>query len=289
MKLLYYFFSIALLTSQLSFAQSGTTNQATTQPNSRTVVTNRQQELYDQYHGITKKPATSAPVAVTTATNNRRVTEQQAASSSTTQPPVADEPRKAMTRETMTRPERIALDGTSSGFRIGFRGGVTYPFYTEKVIGIDPAVGFTGGVVLNFGKGSISFQPEVNYTRYSQKIKDSFSTDIYSIARDYLEVPLFLKISSGTYAGSRFFVNIGPYGSYLASASSDGKKTNISNSSGRFEFGGALGIGAALKAGPGHFTIEARGLYPLGDTDGGFNTDSKIVWGQGAVGYIFPL
>ncbi|WP_080058765.1 porin family protein [Spirosoma aerolatum] len=287
MKPLYFIFAIIGLTSQLSLAQSGTTNRATTQPNSRTVVTNRQQELYDQYHGISKKPSSSTPAAATTATTNRAAPEQPTVST-TTQPPAVDAPRKAMTRETMTRPERIALDGTSSSFRLGARGGVTYPFYTEKIAGIEAQAGFTGGVVLNFGKGTISFQPEVNYTRYTQRVTDLFAQTV-NVATDFIEVPLFLKISSGTYAGSRFFVNIGPYGSYLSSASIDGKKRDVSNTPGRFGFGGAAGIGAALKAGPGHVTIEVRGLYPLSDTDGNFSTDSKIVWGQGALGYIFPL
>lgn len=285
MKPLIFLFSIIALTSQLSFAQSGTTNRATTQPTSRTAATNRQQELYDQYHGISKKPASSAPTTTAPSAASRSETTPAPV---TTQAPVADAPMKAMTRETMKRPERIALDGTSSGFRIGARGGVTYPFYTETIPGIEARVGFTGGIVLNFGKGAISFQPEVNYTRYTQQITDLFAQSA-TIATDFIEVPLFLKFSTGTYAGSRFFVNLGPYGSYLSSASVDGKKGDISNRSDRFGFGGALGIGAALKAGPGHVTVEVRGLYPLGDTNGGFNTDSKTVLGQGALGYIFPL
>ncbi|GAB3960778.1 hypothetical protein GCM10028805_58790 [Spirosoma harenae] len=254
--------------------------------------TNRQQELYDQYHGISKKPATTAPAATSAPTSNR-AGYAPVASVPQVQEPTADKPApsmsrdQSMSREPMQGPERMA--NANSGFRIGVRGGVTYPTYLEKTVGVDPVVGFTGGLVLNFGKGSISFQPEVNYSRYSQKEKDLFSTDVYTGASDMLEVPLFLKISSGSYSGSRFFVNIGPYGSYLLSASVDGKKLNIANLSGRFGFGAAAGLGAALKAGPGHFTIEVRGLYSLGDTDNGFSTDSKTILGQGALGYIFPL
>ena len=71
--------------------------------------------------------------------------------------------------------------------------------------------------------------------------------------------------------------------------SEDGKTISLDGANGRFGFGAGAGVGAAIKAGPGHVTIEVRGLYSLGDIDNGFNTDSKRIFGQGTIGYIFPL
>ncbi|GAB2600917.1 hypothetical protein GCM10027190_56030 [Spirosoma areae] len=186
---------------------------------------------------------------------------------------------------TPSRPQRSSLEGSTGGVRIGLRGGVTYPIYTEKPALVKAGVGFVGGITFNFGGGTLSFQPEVNYARYSQKITGLAE----SIATDIIEVPLLLKIASGTYEGNRFFVNVGPYAAYVASASVDGKKVDLSNIKGRFGFGAALGLGTALKAGPGHITIEVRGQYALGDTEEGFNTDSKTILGQATLGYVFPL
>jgi hypothetical protein len=176
---------------------------------------------------------------------------------------------------------------STSGVRIGIRGGVTYSVFTEEQPITKANVGFVGGVTFNFGGGTLSFQPEVNYTRYSYKADAGFGSTTGAI--DLLEVPLFLKIASGTYAGNRFFVNVGPYASYLASISTDGKKESLDGVKGRFGFGAAAGIGAALKAGPGHVTVEVRGLYPLGNTEDGFSTDADIVFGQATIGYMFPL
>ncbi|GAB3693176.1 hypothetical protein GCM10027592_12770 [Spirosoma flavus] len=179
--------------------------------------------------------------------------------------------------------------GSTSGIRIGARGGVTYPIYLETLpVGVKSGIGFTGGITFNFGAGTLSFQPEINYTRYSAKVS-SLGISTITQAADFIEVPLFLKISSGTYEGNRFFVNIGPYASYASSVSIDGRKLSLDGASDRFGFGAALGVGAALLAGPGHFTVEIRGLYNLGNTADGFNTDSKTILGQAAVGYIFPL
>lgn len=271
-KIVYAFLTLTALTINSLFAQvSGTS----TQPMS-TTSTNRQQELYDQYHGYNKKstPTTPAPVPATTPNQTQRRTSDYGNS----QPTVST-----------GRSQNMAPETNTSGPRIGVRGGVTYPFFTEDQLFAKPAVGFVGGLTFNFGSGTLSFQPEVNYARYNVKQTNDFLNLDVKEAADVIEVPLFLKISSGTYAGHRFFVNVGPYGTYWASASQDGKKISLSGRSGRFGFGGALGIGAALKAGPGHVTVEARGLYALGNTETGVNTDSRTINGQLTVGYSFPL
>ncbi|MFD2935531.1 porin family protein [Spirosoma flavum] len=277
MKSLYSFLTFTLISVGLSVAQSQPSTNSTTSitnPTTTTVTstsTNRQQDLYDEYHGITKKPAISASTPVRPES-----------------PRQANTPTPVQSTETASQPQRISSESNSSGVRIGVRGGITYPLFTEKLASVDPAVGFVGGLTFNFGGGTVSFQPEVNYTRYSTKNTD-FGLNKYTESVDLLEVPLFLKISSGTYAGSRFFVNVGPYASYVLSTSIDGQKESLNGLKGRFGFGAALGVGAALKAGPGHVTVEVRGLYSLGNTESGFNTDSKTIFIQPTLGYIFPL
>lgn len=272
MKIVCPFLTVLSLITGSAFAQtSGTTTKPTA-----TTSTNRQQELYDQYHGITKKQATTVPTTTPTATPAQP--QRQTSSYSSTQPTT-----------TVSRPQQTSYDGSTSGLRIGLRSGVTYLIFTEKQPLNDPSFGFVGGVTLNFGSGTVSFQPEVNYGRYSVKATNPFDGLKVTAAFDQIEVPLFLKISSGSNAGNRFFVNVGPYGAYLASISLNGKKESLTGAKGRFGYGAAAGIGTALKAGPGHITIEVRGMYSFGDTETGFTTDSKTILTQGTVGYSFPL
>ena len=259
-KVISCFLAFMLITAGLTFAQSST------KPNP-------QQERYDEHHGIKAKTSTFTPE---TPDSQRKKT--QRSDRQTDEPAASTEPDSP----------NMAPASRASGVRIGVRGGVTYPVYTQKVATIDPSLGFVGGLTFNFGQGVISFQPEVNYTRYAFKVDDGFGT-IDARAADLIEVPLFLKISSGTYAGNRFFLNVGPYASYVASESIAGKKVDVTKGANRFGFGAAAGVGTALKAGPGHVTIEVRGLYPLGDFDNGFSTDANVIYGQAAVGYIFPL
>ncbi|UFH54914.1 porin family protein [Spirosoma sp. KNUC1025] len=259
-----------------SFAQSSSTT--ATQPMS-TTSTNRMQDLYDQYHGVSKKPATttstptSAPAAVSTpAPPARRASEY-------------NNPQPVAT----SRPKSADADANMSGVRVGIRGGITNTFFTEEQSLIKSDIGYVGGLTFNFGAGTFSFQPEVNYARYGLKVNDDFTGVSVKGAADVIEVPLLLKLSTGTYAGHRFFINIGPYGSYLAGVSANGKKVPIDDSISRFGFGAAAGIGVALKAGPGHVTLEGRGLYSFGDTQDGFSTDSRAIRSQLTVGYVFPL
>ncbi|QHV99453.1 porin family protein [Spirosoma endbachense] len=249
---------------------------ATTPSTSTGSKPNRKQELYDQYHGITKKPTPPPPAPVTPVV----VASEPAPKAE------APEPTPAMT----SAPEETQVANTNANFRIGIRGGVTYPVYLEKVAGSDPAISFVGGLVMQFGRGKFSFQPEINYSRITQKLSSSgFGAVESKYAVDQVVVPLLFKISTGTFEGNRFFVNVGPYGAYLASTSINGLKREVPSNVGRFSFGAAVGVGAMLKAGPGHVTIEARGLYNLGNSTDGIVTDSKTIIAEGTLGYVFPL
>ncbi|GAB4041844.1 porin family protein [Spirosoma jeollabukense] len=272
-KSVYSFLTFMILSVGLSFAQTSGT---TTKPMA-TTSTNRQQELYDEYHGITKKPATGAPSS--TPVTNRVDAQSQSTNSGTSRPTVTG---------TAGRPGKTSSSEYGSTLRIGIRGGVTRVIFTESQPLIDPGIGFVGGVMLNVGNGMFSFQPEVNYARYNLKVPLVAGGKI-TAAFDQIEVPLFLKIATGTYAGHRFFINVGPYGSYLASNSLNGKKEAVDNSIDRFHFGAAAGIGAALKAGPGHVTIEVRGLYSFDRIATGFTPNIRPILTQGSIGYSFPL
>ena len=240
---------------------------------------NRQQELYDQYHGVSKKSV--APTPSSTAPMERQAVSRPASRPAPATP----------TAPVATVAERpVSSDGSTSGVRIGIRGGITRYVLLEKSGGIiDPAIGFVGGVVFNVGRGTLSFQPELNYARYGMKINDPFTNTTLTLNSDQFEVPLFLKIASGSVNSTRFFVNIGPYGAYTSSVSVNGQKGSLEGVPGRFSFGAAAGVGAALKAGPGHVTFELRGLYELGTSDRKISTDSKTILSQATVGYMFPL
>lgn len=245
------------------------TTPATTSPN-------RQQELYDQYHSVSKRPSSITPT-----------------------PPAGQPASRPGSQPTASAPvdgaERpVSLDASRSGVRIGIRGGVTYPAYLEKQLAVDPTAGFVGGFVFQFGRGTLSFQPELNYARYAGRTTIGSGTVVettINIAQDRFEVPLLLHIASGSVNSTRFFVNVGPYGAYASSASRNGQKVALDGSTGRFSVGAAAGVGAALKAGPGHLTLEVRGLYQLGNTGNGgtINTDSRVINTQATLGYLFPL
>ncbi|AUD06258.1 porin family protein [Spirosoma pollinicola] len=275
MKSLSFLLTLTLLPIGLSVAQ--------TTPASTTVTstsTNRQQELYDEHHGITKKPKTT-PAATKPTTSATSSTDR------TPTTPRIDEPASTQPTIATDKPQQVSGTSSTSNVRIGIRGGVTSSVFTQAETGVKPALGFVGGISFTFGSGTVSFQPEINYSRYAQKVTDFGFTDTQAV--DVLEVPLFLKFSTGTYAGSRFFLNVGPYAGYRMNISQNGKTISLDGTKGRFGFGAGAGIGTAIKAGPGHVTLEIRGLYPLGDVDNGFNTDSQRIFAQGTIGYIVQL
>lgn len=298
MKPLCILVSLCLVVPILTQAQTGSSATApksttTSQPAVRPPATrpaasdaspNRRQELYDQYHGITKKPAPSAPATSPTPATATSRPARESAPKKEAVPAMSSVPAPVVAREE----KNTESFNQNSAVRIGVRGGVTYPVFLETTP-IDPSVGFVGGVVFQFGRGKLSFQPEINYSRTTVSSPETLFNPSQKTSTDQIVVPLFLKIASGTFEGHRFFVNIGPYGAYLASASINGVNYDISSNDSRFAYGAAAGIGAMIKLGPGHATIEARGLYGLGNNVDGFNTDSKTILAEGTIGYVFPL
>jgi hypothetical protein len=177
----------------------------------------------------------------------------------------------------------------TSRYHIGIRAGITYPVYTGTLAGVTAIAGFSGGITLLVGTGHLAFQPELNYTRYAARNTSALGNRLVG-ASDVVEVPFFLKISSGQITGNRFFVNIGPYLAYISSTSLNGKKTSLDGTGAdRFSSGFAAGAGMAIKAGPGHMTAELRGYLPFGDNNQPFTGTLLTIPAQLTVGYTFPL
>lgn len=285
MKSMYVLPGLCLLLSGFCEAQNqpstASPESTTASPRSRpTKRPNRMQDLYDHYHSYSDKPTSVSSVSEAPVINS------PAAASTSTPAPVSAQPSTSEPTLT-TIPAKPESSIENRTVRIGARGGITYPLFLENVVSTDPGVGFVGGVVFQFGRGKLSFQPEINYSRITLNTDAGYGK--IKVSSDQVVVPLFLKISSGTFAGNRFFVNVGPYGAFLASISQNGIKREIDSNTSRFAFGAAAGVGVMLKAGPGHVTIEARGRYALGNSQNGLSTDAKSILTEGTLGYIFPL
>jgi hypothetical protein len=157
----------------------------------------------------------------------------------------------------------------------------------------------------------ITFQPEVNYSQISVKAGASiqgFNLSVQGI-NNRVEVPLLVKASFGDSDRARFFVNAGPYAAYILSSrlkASLGpfgdidEKVTFEGSEGRISYGLAGGLGVAIPLGPGHLTIEGRGLYELGDNAKNMSVDptipvdtdvqnTKYLTLQASIGYLIPI
>ncbi|CCH02738.1 hypothetical protein FAES_4739 [Fibrella aestuarina BUZ 2] len=216
------------------------------------------------------------PTAATTAT---------AAQMARQQPPAAPVGRAKTTTST----------GEDSGFRVGFRAG----YGAGSVSGLNaadlggsqlvPITGFHAGVVLSFGRRAFTVQPEVLYAQYG--FKAVAGSDYLQFKFNVIEVPLLLKYTFGQ-ANARFFVNAGPTATYLLGGTisvREGGETGEAPiepgpNDGRINYGGSVGIGVALQAGPGSLHIEARGTY-LTSSD----ADGNLLNGKLSVGYLIPI
>ncbi|OIN55898.1 hypothetical protein BLX24_27495 [Arsenicibacter rosenii] len=255
---------------------------------------NRLQKMYDEYHGVNQsKPGSTATTPAKTGTTGKPAGR-----------PAATTPAPA------PAPTAVAMSDDEAGFHIGFRAGASYLLPLESVDGakLGSEVGYVGGLVLNFGRGIFSFQPEINYSQ--QKIKATATGTNLDLSvtgiENRIEVPLLLKFSFGDPAATRFFVNVGPYGAYALSGRTKGsilgvpydEKVTFNGSEGRISYGAAGGLGVALPLGPGHLTVEARALYHIGDNSPKATTPTsptedpstiKRALLQGTIGYIIPI
>lgn len=140
------------------------------------------------------------------------------------------------------------------GMKMGYTGGATIRWITEKHLGLQAELNFA-----QFGWKEV-FEEEPQY-RYERTI-------------NYLELPFMTHI----YFGSdrfRFFINLGPKIGYALSESTDenlnGATPNLTNDQHdmpidkRFEWGLCGGPGIELRTGIGCFLLEGRYYYALGD------------------------
>ena len=140
------------------------------------------------------------------------------------------------------------------GMKMGYTGGATIRWITEKHLGLQAELNFA-----QFGwKETFGEEPQYRYER----------------TINYLELPFMTHI----YFGSdrfRFFINLGPKIGYALSESTDenlnGATPNLTNDQHdmpidkRFEWGLCGGPGIELRTGIGCFLLEGRYYYALGD------------------------
>ena len=279
MKLLAVFLPLCLMLTGGCFAQTQptSTTQSTRTGNSTGkvpasgITPRNQQELYDQYNGVNKKP-----------------TQIQGQENAPTSGRFGGKPAATGVTGATAESAPAATGGNTSGFRIGIRGGVTQSYFLESRPLIERKYSFVGGLVFQLGAGAVSFQPEINYARISYAV-GGFGANPITTTSDQIQVPLFIKFATGSVDGTRLFLNVGPYGAYAYSANIGGSKVSLDGTDGRISYGAAAGVGVMVKAGPGHVTLEARGLYQLGDNSKPSTGDQKTIFAQGTIGYMIPI
>lgn len=192
-------------------------------------------------------------------------------------------------------------------FAIGVNGG-----YALSNVGFTPKVtqsmqgGMTGGlsfryVCEKYFKTICSIYAELNYTQagWKEKIVDlndqpvkgrSGGNEAYNRQLNYIQVPVFAHLAWGReHRGMQFFVQAGPQFGYLLSESTtknfeldainlDDRANKETTQYGmkvenKFDYGIAAGLGAELSTGVGHFLVEGRYYYGLGNIYGSSKRD----------------
>lgn len=145
-----------------------------------------------------------------------------------------------------------------------------------------------------------AIQTEVNYSQrgWNEKIEDG-SENTYSRQMNYVEVPLLAHLAFGKdskNSGMQFFVNLGPQFSYFLNE----KETMSENwdtsmrpngviyqygkpTENKFDYGIVGGAGLELSTGIGHFLLEGRYYYGLGDF---YKNSKKDEFGRSGHSYI---
>lgn len=146
--------------------------------------------------------------------------------------------------------------------RMGYTGGVTVRWNTEKNVGLQGELNF----VQQGWAEAFEEQPQYRYSR----------------TLNYVELPIMTHIYFGS-KRVKGFVNLGPKVGYLISESTDsnlnGAKPNITNDQHdmavekKFDWGICGGPGVEFRTGVGYFLLEGRYYYALGDVFGNRKTD----------------
>jgi hypothetical protein len=184
---------------------------------------------------------------------------------------------------------------------LGFKGGLSL-----STIGGSDAGSFDAEYRSGFGLGAfmafalsdrLSVQPEISYLQ--KGLKSSESGVDFTFALDYLEIPVLLRVDipvEGTIAP--YFV-VGPALSFKAgceiSGSDSGTEVTFDCDEAEMEvkaldFGGIVGVGLSVEAGPGDFLVQGRynfGFTTLDDSE--YEDDIKSRAFFFGVGYSFPI
>jgi len=192
-----------------------------------------------------------------------------------------------------------AMETTDAKIFVGLRATGIAAFVVGKDVPEynKPYFGYGGGLVANFALGRhFSFQPEVLYAQEGFSLKgdeDGIDIDV-AFRLSGIQVPLLIKYSFGEF-NKGFFINAGPYGTYLLNSmihdkTPGGEKVTVKPEKTTIEYGVAAGFGVAVPVGKGRLLIEARGNYYLGATGEELDlTDAAFVTGTVSVGYLFPI
>ncbi|RHJ87633.1 porin family protein [Parabacteroides sp. AM08-6] len=175
----------------------------------------------------------------------------------------------------------FAQTRVNTKMKLGYNGGLTLRWNTEKNLGL---------------------QGELNFTQ--QGWDEQFDDPQYKYTRtiNYIELPIFTHIYFGS---KRFkvFVNLGPKIGYAFSESTDenlnGATPNNENTQHgipvekKFDWGLCGGPGIELRTGIGYFLLEGRYYYALGDIFNSRNEDyfakssNQVI--SAKITYMLPL
>ncbi len=226
-----------------------------------------------------------------------------------------DKPAKISKTEKVKKVSTLDGLGGNLNFSVGLRGGINLNTVSKEPTGLLPStkveqlLGFHGGLVMELGGKMFSVQPEVLFSQIGAKVVISPDTNninnpggTIKLSGNTVTVPVLLKAKFGTSDNLKFFVNAGPYMSYLLNSrvvtmSGDmiisDKKAEFTDNKGRIGYGVMAGGGVELGLGFGKLLIEGRYALGLGDnagsTAGMANNESFPRSIMVSVGVLIPI
>jgi Outer membrane protein beta-barrel domain len=229
-----------------------------------------------------------------------------------------DKPAKVSKSEKTEKVKKVSKSDDSGGglrFSVGLRGGLNLNTFSKLNADLDPTdkiqqvVGFHGGLVMELGGKIFSVQPEILFSQIGVKMTHTADpadpTDEngnLKVSGNTVTVPVLLKAKFGGSDNLKFFVNAGPYVSYLLSSRAilvSGSTTvfdetaKFTDNKGRIGYGAMAGGGVELGLGFGKLLIEGRYALGLGDNEGTTagmaKNDSFPRSIMGSVGILIPI
>lgn len=203
-------------------------------------------------------------------------------------------------------PVKAQLGEERSELSIGFNGGMNM-----SKVDFSPRIkqknqnGASFGITARYMcekyfKMMCGIQAEINYSQrgWNEVIEDG-SGNTYNRVMNYIELPLLAHLAFGKdsrTSGAKFFVNLGPQFAYFIS-----EKENMGGDwdtsmrpngvvyqygkavENKFDYGIVVGAGLEISTGIGHFLLEGRYYYGLGDF---YHNTKKDEFGRSGQSYI---